>query len=70
MTENAVANKLKVTLVRSPIGHPADQKAAARSLGLHRLHQSVIVDDTPSIRGVIRKIEHLLQVQSVDESGE
>lgn len=69
MTENAVANNLKVTLVHSPIGHPADQKAAARSLGLHRLHQSVIVADTPSIRGAIRKIAHLLEVQPVDESG-
>lgn len=62
-------NQLRVTLERSTIGHPEDQKVTARNLGLRRLHQSVIISDNPAMRGMINKIRHLVTVQPV-ESGE
>jgi len=62
-------NQLRVTLDRSTIGYPLDQKATARNLGLRRLHQSVVVPDNPAMRGMIRKIRHLVTVESV-ETGE
>jgi len=54
---------LHVTLVRSPIGFPKDQKATARALGLRRMHQTVSHKDTPALRGMLRKIVHLLRVE-------
>lgn len=52
-----------VTLVRSPIGYTKDQKATALALGLRRLHQTIEHRDTPALRGMIRKIIHLVQVE-------
>lgn len=54
---------IKVTLVRSPIGYTKDQKETAKALGLRRLHQTVEHTDTPALRGMIRKIIHLVQVE-------
>ena len=62
--------ELRVTLERSGIGHPKDQKATVRALGLHRLHQTVTVADTPSIRGMLHKVRHLVEVEAVGETGE
>ena len=55
--------KIQVTLVRSPIGYTKDQRATANALGLRRLHQTVEHADTPTLRGMIRKIIHLVQVE-------
>lgn len=52
-----------VTLVRSPIGYTKDQKATALALGLRRMHQTIEHRDTPSLRGMINKISHLVQVE-------
>ena len=52
-----------VTLVRSPIGYTKDQKATVLALGLRRMHQTIEHKDTPSLRGMIRKIVHLVQVE-------
>jgi len=57
--------KLKITLVRSTIGRPSDQGRAVRSLGLRKLHQSVILPDHDSIRGAVRKLSHLVTVEEV-----
>jgi large subunit ribosomal protein L30 len=54
---------IRVTLVRSPIGYTKDQRATARALGLRRLHQTVELKDTPTLRGMIQKIIHLVQVE-------
>ncbi len=54
---------LKVTLIRSVIGRPADQEATVRSLGLRRLHQTVEKPDTPDVRGMITKVRHLVSVE-------
>jgi large subunit ribosomal protein L30 len=66
--------KLKVTQVRSVIHRPKDQKQTVRRLGLHRIRDSVVKDDRPEIRGMIAKVQHLVQVEEVqgdakDQSG-
>ena len=53
---------LRVTWVRSTIGHNAAARGTIRALGLHRLHQSVDIDDTPTNRGMIRRVAFLLEV--------
>ncbi|AFG35472.1 LSU ribosomal protein L30P [Fervidobacterium changbaicum] len=59
--------KLKITLVRSPIGYKYDQKDTVRRLGLRKMHQTVIKDDTPQIRGMVEKVKHLLKVEEIEE---
>ena len=56
---------LKITLVRSCIGRPQKQRDNVRALGLRKLNSSVIRKDTPSIRGMINKVSHLLKVEEV-----
>jgi large subunit ribosomal protein L30 len=53
---------LRITLVRSVIGRPKDQGATVQSLGLRRLHQTVEQPDTPSVRGMVNKVRHLVRV--------
>ncbi len=65
-----MAKKLKITLVKSPIGYPRDQKDTVKRLGLRKLNQTVIKDDVPQIRGMIRKVKHLLKVEEVDVEDE
>jgi len=67
MTENTNANggQLKITLVKSTIGRPSDQGRAVESLGLRRLHHSVVPTDTPASRGAVRKISHLVTVEEI-----
>ena len=55
--------KIKVTLVRSAIGYPKDQKQTVLALGLHRLNQTVEHKDTPALRGMLNKVIHLLKVE-------
>ncbi|HOK21235.1 MAG TPA: 50S ribosomal protein L30 [Bacteroidales bacterium] len=57
--------QIKVTLVRSTIGRPIDQKRTAAALGLKKLNHSKIFEDRPDIRGMIRKIEHLVKVEEI-----
>lgn len=66
-TTDAAAGKgqLKITLVRSTIGRPADQGRAVRSLGLGKLNSTVVRPDTPDIRGQVRKIHHLVTVEEI-----
>jgi len=62
----AASKKIKITLVRSLISHPESQRKVARGLGLGRLKSSVVREDTPSIRGMIRKINHVVKVEGVE----
>lgn len=62
-----MALKLKVTLVRSPIHREASQKATVTGLGLRHLNHSRVLEDTAAIRGMIRKIQHLVTVEPADE---
>lgn len=57
--------RLSITLVRSVIGNKVDQKRTVESLGLKRLHQTVVHADTPSIRGMVHKVRHLVAVEPV-----
>jgi len=57
------AKKITVTWVRSTIGHKAAARGTIRALGLHRLHQSVEIDDTPENRGMLRRVAFLLDVE-------
>ena len=54
---------IRVTLVRSAIGYTKDQKKTVLALGLHRMHQTVEHQDNPAVRGMIRKIVHLVKVE-------
>ncbi|MBU0603644.1 MAG: 50S ribosomal protein L30 [Gammaproteobacteria bacterium] len=55
---------LKVTLVRSLIGRKQDQRATVRGLGLRRMHHTVVLEDTPAIRGMINKVSYLLKLEA------
>ena len=58
-----MAKSLKITLVKSLIGRLPDHRACVRGLGLRRLHQTVEVQDTPQNRGMVRKVDYLLEVE-------
>ena len=58
--------KLKITQVRSKNGETKRQIANLRTLGLHRMHESVIVEDTPITRGMVEKVHHLVTVEQID----
>jgi large subunit ribosomal protein L30 len=55
--------QLRVTWVKSTIGHKAGAHGTIRALGLHRLHQTVEVSDTPVIRGMLRRVAFLVTVE-------
>ncbi|MCL0047788.1 50S ribosomal protein L30 [Dehalococcoidia bacterium] len=59
--------QLKITWTKSYIGKPQNQRRVVESLGLKRLHHSVIHGDTPVIRGMVNKVQHLLKVEEVPE---
>jgi|YelNatPaOPRAMG01_1025707.scaffolds.fasta_scaffold543575_1 large subunit ribosomal protein L30 len=61
---------LKITLARSPIGFSEQQKRTVRALGLGRLHQTVTRPDNPAVRGMVRRISHLVRVEVVNGSVE
>ena len=53
---------VKVTLVRSPVGAKSDHRATVLGLGLKRMHQSRVLEDTPAVRGMITKVAYLVKV--------
>lgn len=57
---------LKITLRKSPIGYEKTQKLTVKALGLGKLNSSTIKPDNPQIRGMIRKITHMLEVEQID----
>ena len=59
-----MAEKLKVTQVRSGIGRPQSQRVALKGLGLTRMGRSVVLENTAAIRGMIRKVQHLVRVDA------
>ena len=80
MTEQAVRPKkatkrvakeperyLKITLVRSLIGYNRSQREVAKGLGLRKLQSHVVRKETPEVRGMIRKISHVLKVEAVEK---
>jgi len=61
-----MALKLKVTQVKSGIGRPEKQRLTLKGLGLGRLHKPVVLNDTLPIRGMIKKVGHLVIVEPVE----
>lgn len=59
--------KLKITLTRSLIGRPEEQRATVRALGLGKTNSVKIQDDNAVIRGMVRKVEHLVSVEEVQD---
>jgi large subunit ribosomal protein L30 len=58
--------RLKITLTKSTIGGKHNQRETVRSLGLKRMHHTVIQEDRPEIRGMIHTVTHLVTVEEVD----
>jgi large subunit ribosomal protein L30 len=59
-------SQLKVTQVRSYIGNKENQRQTLRSLGLKRMHDVVVKEDRPEIRGMVHTVRHLVTVEEVD----
>ncbi|HTK67506.1 MAG TPA: 50S ribosomal protein L30 [Pseudonocardia sp.] len=59
---------LRVTQIKSTIGSKQNQRATLATLGLRKIRQSVVRDDTPSVRGMIATVRHLVTVEEVDKS--
>ncbi|MCL6626509.1 MULTISPECIES: 50S ribosomal protein L30 [Alicyclobacillus] len=64
-----MANKLAITLKRSPIGRPEPQRRTVRALGLRKVNETVVHDDSPTIRGMVDKVVHLVDVKVVESNG-
>ena len=56
-------SRLKITLVRGLVGTTKDQRETVRSLGLRKIRQTVVRDDRPEVRGMVRKVLHLVSVE-------
>ena len=61
--DKSKSSAIEITLKKSAIGRPSDQKAVLIGLGLKRLQQTVIRKDTVAIRGIVKKISHLIEVR-------
>jgi|Deesub1362B_J571_1020462.scaffolds.fasta_scaffold01555_3 large subunit ribosomal protein L30 len=59
--------KLKITQIRSTIDRPKKQKLTMAALGLRKIRQTVVHNDTPQIRGMIQKVSHLVTVEEFEE---
>ena len=58
--------KLRVTLVKSPISHNPANRATVRALGLHRIGETVEINDTPAVRGMVRAVRFLVKAEEMD----
>jgi large subunit ribosomal protein L30 len=64
-----MSGAFKITLKKSIIGRPEKQRRTVRSLGLRKLNKTVVLKDTPSVRGMVNQVSHLLEVkESSDET--
>ncbi|WP_257351189.1 50S ribosomal protein L30 [Pseudalkalibacillus decolorationis] len=61
-----MAKKLEVTLTRSIIGRPENQRVTVKTLGLRKMHQTVVHQDNAAIRGMVGKVSHLVTVKEID----
>ncbi|NMC55048.1 MAG: 50S ribosomal protein L30 [Chloroflexi bacterium] len=63
MAKKSEPKKLRITLVRSVIGNTEKHRATVRALGLHKINQSVVQEDSATLQGMLRKINHLVKVE-------
>jgi len=61
-----MAKKIKITQIGSVIDRPVPQKLTIKALGLSRPNKFVIQNDTPQIRGMVRKVHHLVKVEEIE----
>ena len=59
------AKMLRITLMKSAIGFSVTHKRTVRALGFHRLHQVVEHEDTPALRGMLSKVNHLVKIEEI-----
>lgn len=59
--------KLRITWIKSDIGYAKDQKRTLKALGFHRLYQTVEHEDSPSIRGMVAKVGHLVKMDVIGD---
>ncbi len=60
--------KLRITWVKSGIGYSKDQKRTLKALGFHRLNEVIEKEDSPSIRGMVQHVNHLVKMETIDGS--
>jgi large subunit ribosomal protein L30 len=58
-------SKIKITLVKSTINRPKDQKDTVKALGIKKMNYSIVQDSTPQILGMVKKVAHLVKVEGV-----
>ena len=58
--------RLKITLVKSYIGRPQKQRKVLRGMGLEKLNKTVLLNDTPEVRGMVNKVSHLVYVEELE----
>jgi len=64
-----MANKLKITLIKSMIGRPEKHRRVLRGMGLTKLNRTVLLQDTPAIRGMVETVSHLVKAEeNIDEA--
>jgi large subunit ribosomal protein L30 len=63
MAKKVESKKLRVTLVKSPIGYTEAQKRTVRALGLRRMNQTVEHTDSPALRGMLQSIVHMIKIE-------
>lgn len=62
---NTLANKLRITLVKSTIGTKPNHRKTIEALGLRKIRQTVEKQDNPQMRGMIHKVKHLIEVEEI-----
>ncbi len=67
MVPEQAKKQLRITLVKSGIGYSETQKRTLKALGLRRLGDVVLKDDSPSLRGMVAAVNHLIQVEEVSK---
>ena len=65
-----MSGKLKITLRKSVVGRPEKHRRTVESLGLRKLNRTVVLKDTPCVRGMIRKVPHLLEVKECTDEAQ
>ena len=60
-----MAGKINVTLKKSMIGKPENQRKVLRGMGLNKMNKTVQLENTPAIRGMIQKVSHLVEAEEI-----
>lgn len=63
MASEKRADRIKVTQIGSPIARRHDQRETLIGLGLNKINRSRVLEDTPAVRGMVRKVQHLVKVE-------